>query len=92
MNWLALTDEAFEAIEIYKDKDPQMYAVLYENIKIETLFMRFALLRLHEGKFSQQEYRQMQLEFKADCEYFNLSSWRENSSGNLKALWQEWGI
>lgn len=92
VNWLALTDEAFEAIEIYKDKDPQMYAVLYENIKIETLFMRFALLRLHEGKFSQQEYRQMQLEFKADCEYFNLSSWRENSSGNLKALWQEWGI
>ena len=47
---LAKFDEAYEAIEVYKDTDPILYETLYNRIKLETLSIRYLRARIY-GKY-----------------------------------------
>ena len=47
---MAKFDEAYEAIEVYKDTDPILYETLYNRIKLETLSIRYLRARIY-GKY-----------------------------------------
>ena len=66
-HWLDLINQGFDAIEIYKETDPQLYEVLYDHLLLETIFPRFALLELYTGRFSEQVLYEERKSFIADC-------------------------
>ncbi len=55
--WLGYIDEAYAAIEKYRDTDPERYAVLYKHILRESIFPRYAMLELHFGSYYADELR-----------------------------------
>lgn len=47
---LAKFDEAYKAIEIYKDSDPTLYQTLYNRINLETFSIRYLRIEIY-GKY-----------------------------------------
>ena len=88
--WLDLIDDAYKAIEPYKDSDPDLYATLKKHIKLESIFPRFALIRLHAGMYTKSELNAMRKEFKNDCNDLNIRY--ESESSSLDSLFSEWGV
>ncbi len=88
--WLGYCDEAYAAIEKYKTEDPALYEVLYEHIKIETMFPRFALIRLHEGKYSDQVLYDMKVSFCNDARDLGITN--QNEQGSIEVVFAAWGL
>lgn len=88
--WLQLIDEAYEKIEHYRTSDPEYYAVLERHIRLESLFPRFALIRLHAGSYSAPTYTEMQKTFRDDIVKFGIT--RNVEHGSFEDLFAEWGI
>ena len=72
-HWLELCDEAYAAIEVYKDADPVLYDTLKKHILIETLFPRFALIQLHGASYVDGELREMRRQFRADADSLGIT-------------------
>ena len=72
-HWLELCDEAYAAIEVYKDADPVLYDTLKKHILIETLFPRFALIQLHGSSYVDSELREMRRQFRADADSLGIT-------------------
>lgn len=89
-HWLELCDEAYAAIEPYREKDPELYAALKKNILLETMFPRYALIDLHAGSYGAGGLRDMRLQFKADAETLNLH--RHSEGESLDSLYKSWNI
>ncbi len=87
--WLRYIDEAYEAIEYLKEEDPELYAILEKNINLESIFPRFASIRLYPGKFSAQTLDTMRKEFVADCRKLNITMLNEPSP--LAPIFADWG-
>lgn len=88
--WLKLIDKAYAAVEKYKDSDPELYSTLVSHIKLESLFPRFAVLRLYGGMFSKAEVTELRTKFREDCSDFNVSQLSETVS--LDTVYKDWGI
>lgn len=88
--FLALVDQAYELIEEAKDENPDMYEVYKEHVLLESIFPRFAKLRLYKGTFTSEEFTAEAKQFKSDCTKFNITMLKEQST--LDSVWTEWGV
>lgn len=88
--WMSLISDAYKAIEPYKSSDPDLYATLGKHIRLESMFPRFALIRLHSGMYTKAELQAMRKEFKADCIDLNIRF--ENETTSLDGLFSEWEV
>lgn len=88
--YLALIDEAYTAIAPLSGSDPARFAVLQEHILLESLFPRFAKIRMYPEAFTKEELLAAKQAFKADCQRFHIGHHRETVA--IEKLWEEWGI
>ena len=88
--WLAYIDDSYAAIESIKSSDPVTYEILHDNINLESITLRYLLIELYENNFSQAEYEQMKLAFKADATKLKVSRFGEHYG--ISTLYQKWGI
>lgn len=91
-HWLSIMDEAYKAIEKYKEIDPELYTRLKNHITLETIFPRFVLLFYYEGTYSPNELQQMRVAFKEDCEAFGIHTTSTGGGEQLSDLYIKWGI
>lgn len=89
--WSALIDEAYSAVEIYRNSDPELYASLCSHINLESIFIRYAQLTLYSGMFSSDVLQQMRLAFKEDVGALEIYRPSEGSSG-FTSLFNSWGL
>lgn len=75
--WLSHIDKAYAAIEPLKITDPARYNTLYVRIKTESIAFNYVLLMVHKDKFSVDGYRQLYLDFKADCAQCKITNFHE---------------
>ncbi len=87
--WMGYIDEAYGLIEPLRESDPELYATLEKNIKLESIFLRFAAIRLYPGKYSAETLDDMRKTFVEDCRELNITMLNEVTA--LAPLFAEWG-
>lgn len=90
MGWMDLIDEAYAAIAHYEATDPATYRMLYDHINLESIFPRFALIRLYESNFSVDEQYEMKKSFVNDCTNFAIAKWKETV--NIDTIFNGWNV
>ena len=83
--WMGLIDEAFGRIDKYKKTDPELYAKLYDNILIESIFPRTALIELYKSTYSTDVYEEMVQQFKEDTTRLRVARYSENLALSVTA-------
>ncbi len=61
-----------------------------KHIKLESMFLRYALITLHAGTYDVNTLREMRLEFKKDCEEFKIINSSEGVP--MQESYTAWGI
>jgi hypothetical protein len=89
-HWLEYLDEAYAAIGGYKSSDPELYETLAKHIKLESIFLRYALISLHSGSYSESTLDEMRRSFRDDCSDLSITMLNETSS--LSNVFSGWGI
>ncbi|MBQ3492655.1 MAG: DUF4838 domain-containing protein [Clostridia bacterium] len=86
MGWMNYIEQAYESIEYLKLNDYDKYDKLYKRILLESLCVRYTLIRLYEDKFNENEVKQMKSQFKQDCATVNLREFSQYST--IEELWK----
>ena len=89
-HWLELCDEAYAAIEVYRDAEPVLYSTLKKHILIETIFPRFALIQLHGASYADNELREMRRQFRADADSLDITHLDEWTT--LEETYKSWKV
>ncbi|MBR4420390.1 MAG: DUF4838 domain-containing protein [Clostridia bacterium] len=90
-SFMRYVEEAYKAIEIYKETDPALYNKLEQRITRESLFPRYVLLDLYSGYYSADELFALRKEYMQDClrlEVTLVSEWVSIYDGVFK----KWGL
>ncbi|MBO4940176.1 MAG: DUF4838 domain-containing protein [Clostridia bacterium] len=90
--FIKLCDQAYELIEEVKETNPKMYEVYKNHIKLESMFPRYAKLRMYKGTFTSDEFLAEAKQFKTDCSNFNINRYREPDSAKMDSIWLDWGV
>ena len=69
--------DAYAAIQQYRETDSRLYDILKKNIDIESMFPRFATIRLYGSYYSHADLAAMKAAFKKDCEVLKFTRFRE---------------
>lgn len=69
--------DAYTAIQKYRETDSRLYDILERNIKIESIFPRFATIRLYGSYYSHADLAAMKASFKKDFEVLKFYKFRE---------------
>ena len=88
--YLGLIEKSYQAIEKYKTTDVELYEILNKHIKLESMFPRFALLRLYSKSYNSIEFESLTKQFKNDCNYFNITMLSEHVT--LDNVFTSWGV
>lgn len=78
--WVNYCDEGLQAIAKYENTDPARYGLLKEHIVCESMFPRFALIRLYGSQFSVDALKEMKAEWKQDAQHYGFNSHDEGHS------------
>lgn len=70
--WLRYIDKAYGNIGKYKNSDPAFYQKLYEHIEIESLSVRYMLIKLYSGRFPASEAAKMKQSYEYDCSKYGI--------------------
>ena len=89
-DWLALCDEAYASVEIYKTTNPELYETLVKHIKTETIFPRFVICENYAGYYSAEEITKLRKELYEDCDDLKIGAYSENDA--LKPYFEKWGV
>ena len=89
-SWLALCDEAYNAIEKYKTTDPALYDRLKKHITIETIFPRFMICEYYAGYYKNDAIEKERRSFYADCEELGFKYYAERVP--LTGWFTKWGV
>lgn len=89
-DWLALCDEAYASVEIYKTTNPELYETLVKHIKTETIFPRFVICENYAGYYSVEEIKNLRTELYNDCDELKIEAYSENDG--LKPYFEKWGV
>lgn len=76
--WLDYIDEAYQAVEIYKDTDPVLYKKLCDRIRLESLTVRYLVLRNYAIRIPEKSAYASEL--LNDCLDLGVTSWGEGTS------------
>lgn len=71
--WLGYIDEAYKAIEVYKN-DKELYDKYYNHINLEGVSMKFLMLKLHQGRLSNDELIKMKTEFNQELRIHGITN------------------
>ena len=88
--WLDLCDQAYLAVEKYKNTDPELYQVLVKHIKIETLFPRFMICEYYSAYYTPEEKQAMRVSFYEDCTALDYQYYAEGIF--IQSWFEKWGV
>ena len=88
--WVGYINEGYEAILPYKTSNRILYEALYNNILLESIFPRFALLNHYSGKYSAETLQELRKTFRDDCYKVNVTMLNEGSL--MDSVFSAWGI
>ena len=77
--WLAYIDEAYAAIEHYKEDDPEMYTKLHDRINIESITIRYLMLELYGPRLDDK--KAYATELMNDCLHLGVTN--QSSKGKV---------
>lgn len=89
-HWMEYIAEAYSAIGKYKAEDGELYTSLERHIRLESIFLRYALISLHGGSYSDATLRELRLAFRDDCAELSVTMLNETSS--LASVFSGWGL
>lgn len=89
-SWLDKADEAFAAIEKYRQTDIDTYNRLYDAVNLETLTFRYQMITFNSMYYSASELTEMKKSFKDDAIALGLT--RSMEKKDISELWTDWGI
>jgi len=90
LDWMKLFDEAYKTIEKYKISNSALYQKLYNRINLESISIRYLIIKLYGIYYSDSELLAMKKQFKFDCGYLGVTKWKEGRP--IANLWEAWGI
>lgn len=90
IQWLDYINEAYSAIESIKNTDPELYAKIYDNITLESITVRYALIEFCYDKYSANALYNMKTSLYEDM--IRLGVNRAAESKTTSELMQSWGI
>ena len=73
-------EDAFEAIEVYKDTDTELYARMQERIMRQKISVTFLKLSHYQAYYSEEEVKQMISEFNHYTKLYNMTAHLEGGS------------
>lgn len=76
--WVGYCNEGLKAIEKYKDVDNEMYEMLVKHVKVESMFPRYALIRLYPAMFGNDALTAMKADWKRDAQKYNFTTHAEH--------------
>lgn len=76
-SFLSLAEKAFNSILKYKYSNPELYTKLYDRINLETIAIRYLILRSYTGSVG--DTKEYASKLKNDCSYFGIQRNREAS-------------
>ena len=85
---LGYFDEAYAAIEHYKNSDPILYDRLYDRICIETFVYRLMDIKLYSTYYSDDEMYELKYSFQQDVTRIGISNY--NEGGSISDFWEGW--
>lgn len=77
LSWKSDIDDAYKAIEKYKDSDPELFDTLDTRIRVESVCVNYMILKLYKSYYTSNQYNSMVSQLYADCEKANILSPRE---------------
>lgn len=87
---IAEFDKAYEAIEVYRESNPEKYKLLNDRITMETLQYRYLMINLYGTNYTSDVLLNMKYEFKNDAERLGVE---QHGEGKLiSTLWEEWNM
>ncbi|MBR2341045.1 MAG: DUF4838 domain-containing protein [Clostridia bacterium] len=72
--WIGLADQALEAVEIYKESDPELYDQICRNIEIEAVGKMYILMELHRNTLSKEDRQAYVERLQHDMQWLDISS------------------
>ena len=88
--WLDLCDQAYLAVEKYKNTNPELYEVLVNHIKIETIFPRFMICEYYSDYYTPTEKQSMRVSFYEDIKALDYQYYAEGIF--IQSWFEKWGI
>ncbi|MBO4594076.1 MAG: DUF4838 domain-containing protein [Clostridia bacterium] len=76
--WYDYIEQAYRAIEIYAD-NAEKYQTYRDHICIESVFVRYTILKLYSSSLSSKEEAEMKQQLKEDCERLHITHLSEDS-------------
>ncbi len=88
--WVGYIDEGIEAIAPLAKSNQSLYQTIYDNLTLESVFPRYALLEHYSGTYSSSELQSARSSFRSDCQRLNVTMSSENSP--LENTYTSWGF
>lgn len=88
--WVNYMNEAQEAIEVLRENNRALYETISNNIILESIFPRYALLEHHSGKYSAMALEEARSSFREDCLKVNVTKANENTT--MESIYASWGL
>lgn len=79
VQWLSLIDEAYAAIEVHKN-DLALYEKLYNHINLESLSVKFLILKLYQGRLSTAELNELKTQFNQEIRMHGITNFGTETS------------
>ncbi len=71
--WSRYIDDAYAAIEHYKQSDPALYEKLYDRLCLESIAVRHLIATFYKGMYNEADFREFTLSLKADMARLTVS-------------------
>ena len=88
--WEGYCNEGLRKIEAASDIDEDYRAALVKNVISESMFPRFAIIRLHKTSYSRETMTKMQREWKADAQKYSFVCHQEHYT--IDDVFQDWDV
>ena len=88
--WNQYCEEAKELVKGYRYTNYNLYETLLDNITLESIFPRFALIEHHSGKFTSDDLYNMRKAFLEDCTNLGITNISEGTK--IESFKSSWGF
>lgn len=93
LKWEEMCEQAKEvARKAYQETNPELCETVLENITIESITPRFAMLTLHPDYYDSDTLYALRKQLKEDFTAYSFSHYREHDNGLLSTLYTTWGV
>ena len=89
-HWLDLFDQAYKAIEPYKETDPEKYEILYKNILIESQFPRLVLCTTYASTYNDTQLKALRKAFYNDFNSLQNTHLKEGQLADV--VFADWDL